>query len=73
MENLGESLKQMKSEVKAWEEDETPMETDGDELYHDMQKALLEEVSLSFPHVGTAENTRVSTLSPYLYRYLHQF
>ena len=35
-ENLGESLKQMKSEVKAWEEDETPMETDGDELYHDM-------------------------------------
>ena len=36
MENLGQSLKQMKSEVKAWEENESPMETAGDALYHDM-------------------------------------
>ena len=61
MENLGESLKQMKSEVKAWEENESLMETDGDALYHDMQKSILEEVSLSFPHVGTAGNTSAST------------
>ena len=61
MENLGESLKNLKSEVKAWGEDETPMETDEDALYHDMQKSILEEVSKSFPHVGTAENTSAST------------
>ena len=61
MENLGESLKQMKSEVKAWEENETPMETDEDALYRNMQKSILEEVSQSFPHVGAAENTSAST------------
>ena len=33
MENLGESLKQLKSEVKAWEENETPVETDEDKVY----------------------------------------
>ena len=61
MENLGESLKQIKSEVKVWEEDEIPMETDEDKLHHDMQKSLLEEVSLCFPHVGTAGNTSANT------------
>ena len=61
MENLGESLKQIKSEVKAWEENENPMETDEDALYRDMQKSILEEVSQSFPYVGAAENTSAST------------
>ena len=75
MENLGESLKQMKSEVKAWEENETPMETDEDKLYYDMQKSILEEVSQSFPHVGATEKPVPVSLSPYLYlyQYKHQF
>ena len=61
MENLGESLKNLKSEVKAWGEDETPMETDEDALYRDMQRSILEEVSKAFPHVGAVENTSAST------------
>ena len=64
MENLGESLKQIKSEVNDWEEDGTPMETDEDKLYHDIQKALLQEVSLSFPHVGSTESTPISIAVP---------
>ena len=35
MENLGESLKQMKSEVMAWEQEEVPMETDEDRQYQE--------------------------------------
>ena len=54
MENLGESLKSLRSEVKAWEEEEIPMETDEEKAYKEMNKSILEEVSLSFPHVENA-------------------
>ena len=40
------------------------METDEDKLYHDMQRDLLQEVSLSFPHVGSTENTPISIPVP---------
>ena len=62
MENLGESFKQMKSEVMGWEQEEIPMETDEDRQYQKMQEALLSQVSLSFPHVETTENPGPSTL-----------
>ena len=61
MENLGESLKQMRSEVMAWEQEDTPMETGEDRQYQQTQEALLEEVSLPFPHMGTTVNPSVTT------------
>ena len=60
MENLGESLKTLRSEVKAWEEEEIPMETDEEKAYKEMQKSIIEEVSLSFPHVENAANASAS-------------
>ena len=60
MENLGESLKNLRSEVKAWEEEEIPMETDEEKAYKEMQKSIIEEVSLSFPHVENAANASAS-------------
>ena len=39
-ENLGESFKQLKSEV-TWEETEMPVETEEDRVYHETQAALL--------------------------------
>ena len=54
----------MKSEMSAWEETETPMEMDEDRLHNELQENLLEEVSLSFPHVGIAGNPSASTPIP---------
>ena len=64
MENLGESFKQFKSEVTAWEGTEIPMETEEDREYHETQNTLLQEVSLSFPHVENTGNPSVSTPIP---------
>ena len=62
MENLGESIKYLKSEMATnWEQEEMPMETNEDRQYQQTQEALLGEVSLSFPHVGTAVNPSVVT------------
>ena len=60
MENLGDSIKYMKAEMAAnWEQEETPMEMDGDRQYQGLQDELLAEVSQSFPH--TTVNPSVTT------------
>ena len=64
MENLGESFKQFKSEVMAWEGTEIPKETEEDREYRELQNSLLQEVSLSFPHVENTGNPSVSTPIP---------
>ena len=45
----------------AWEGEEHPMEMEEDKAYKEMQKSILEEVSLSFPHVENAANACAST------------
>ena len=65
MENLGESLKYLKSEMATnWEQEDMPMETDEDRQHQQLQQSLLEEVSLSFPHMGTTVNPNVAAPIP---------
>ena len=73
MENLGESFKQFKSEVMNWEGTGNLMETEEDKEHRKLQNALLQEVSLSFPHVEDAGNPSFITPFPCLYQYLPQF
>ena len=62
MENLGDSIKYMKGEMAADWQEETPMETDGDGQYQELQDELLAEVSQSFPHT-TAMPSKTIPLS----------
>ena len=53
MENLGESVKNMQSELMNWGtgENEMEVETEEDRLHQEIQAELLQEVSSSFPHI----------------------
>ena len=68
MENLGESVKSMKSEFMNWgtAENEMEVENEEDRLHEEMQANLLQEVSSSFPHipnVATMETPDIATPS----------
>ena len=55
MENLGDSIKYMKSEMAAgWGQEEEPMETEEEKEHQKLQETLLQEVSSSFVHVDPA-------------------
>ena len=59
LENLGESVKQLRSEMTEWGNQEVQIETEEDRVYKETAAQLLQEVSLSFP---STENPVASTL-----------
>ena len=65
MENLGESVKYLKSELAAnWGTEDVVMETDEDRQYKEMQETLLAEVSSSFPCSEVFVNPTATTPMP---------
>ena len=54
MENLGDSVKQMQNDFMNWEPEEVPVETEEERIQKELNTKLLQEVSLSFPHVDSS-------------------
>ena len=59
MENLGDTVKQMKSDFMNWEQEELPVETEEERLQKELDASLMQEVSLSVPHVDEKDDPSV--------------
>ena len=62
MENLGETVKQMRTDFMNWDQEELPVETEEDRLHKEMNAAILQEVSLSVPHTDAVNDP--SSMTP---------
>ena len=59
MENLGDTVKQMKSDFMNWEQEELPVETEEERLQKELDAALMQEVSLYVPRVDANDDPSV--------------
>ena len=59
MENLGETVKQMKTDYMNWDAEELPVETEEERLQKELDAKLMQEVSLSVPHVDEPDHPSV--------------
>ena len=59
MENLGDTVKQMKSDYMNWDPEEFPVETEEEKLQKALDAELMQEVSLSVPRVDVQDDPSV--------------